>query len=121
MPSTRSARRIFPGLSPGGTDRGADYHFYNPFTTIFIDESEALIVLRGMARRLPTGHPKGWDFREIDDEFVGYNADLVQSHDSLNGWSDEEGSKHEAGLELDEVEVMVTEPVSAPTPVVSQY
>lgn len=57
--------------------QGAEYRFLNPFTCRFLDAADAAAVLLGMHRRLPPGHPRGWDFSELDKNFVGINADLV--------------------------------------------
>lgn len=108
-------------LSPGRTDQGEDYRFYNPFTARFISSKESLVVLRVMDRWLPAEYPTGWDFSEIDDEVIGSNADLVHLGASLNGWGEEEQSGDKAGEEeVDEEVVTATEPVSAPAPVFGQ-
>lgn len=93
--STWSSRGMLPSLSPGRTDKGADYRFYNPFTGRFITAEEATVVLRGMDRRLPAGYPTGWDYSELEDEFVSSNADLVQLRTSFGGWGDEKESDDE--------------------------
>lgn len=62
---------MLPSLSPARTDCGADYLFYNPFTSRFISDSEALVVLRGMDRRVTSCHPVGSDYYEIDEDFSG--------------------------------------------------
>lgn len=64
-------------MVPGRTDHAADYPFYNSFTARFITEREAEVVLRGMYRRLQSGHAVGEDFSEVDDAFVGSDADLL--------------------------------------------
>lgn len=60
-------RKVFPRQSPGRTDWGANYHFYNHFTARFISPGEAIVVLRGMDRRLPAGYSTVWDFSEVDE------------------------------------------------------
>lgn len=67
---------MLPSLSPGSADGGTDYSFYNPFTSRFTSESETTNFLRGMDRRVRSGHPVGLDYSEIDEDFVGSNATL---------------------------------------------
>lgn len=95
LPSTWSACKMLPSLSPAGTDQGPGFLFYNPFTARFISTSEAPVVLRGMDRQLPVKYPTGWDWSEIDDEFTGLNADLVQLHALLNWWGGEKVNDYE--------------------------
>lgn len=66
LPALWSCRGILPSLSPGRTDGGVGYCSYNPFTSRFISEGEATVVIRGMDRRVPSGHVVGWDCSEID-------------------------------------------------------
>lgn len=75
-------------LSPGHTDSGADYRFYNLFIARFISESQTTLVLHGMDWRVPSGQPIGWDFTEVDGDFVGSNVDLTRLHATLSDWGD---------------------------------
>lgn len=77
---------MLPSFSPGRTDGGANYLFEDPFTSRFTSDSEATAVLHGMDRPVPSGHPVGWYFSEIDEDFFGSNADLVRLRASLSGW-----------------------------------
>lgn len=70
MPALWSFKAMFPRLSPGRTNDDTDYRFYNPFTSRFISEGDATVVLRGMDRCMPSGHPVGWDYSEINAYFV---------------------------------------------------
>lgn len=64
----------------------------------------------------------GWDFSEVNDEFIGLNVDRFQLRASLIGWCEEEGEDDTVGEdEPGEVKTMATEPLSAPAPVVGQY
>lgn len=96
-------------LSTGRTDRGVDYRFYNCFPASFINAEEALVVLRGMDRRLPSGNPTGWDFSEVPNDLVGSNSDFVQLRTNLSGWVDTEEE-----LANDEELVEVADPSSSP-------
>lgn len=58
-------------LSPGSTDFDAHYSLYNPFTTWIISEREEKVFLSGINRRVQSGHPAGWDFFEVGDDFLG--------------------------------------------------
>lgn len=77
---------MLPGLSLSHKDQRAHYRFYNPFTPRFIGSNEVLVVFRAMDRRFPAEYPTDWDFSEVDNEFIGRNADLVQLIASLNWW-----------------------------------
>lgn len=67
---------MLPSLSLRRKDRRADYRFYCPFTARFITADEVVVVLRGMDKRISSSRPKGWDFSEVANEFVGCNANL---------------------------------------------
>lgn len=75
-------------LSPGRTDSGADYRFYNPFTVRFISEREDTVVNRGMDSCVPSEHPVEWDLAEVDDDCFGSNVDLTRLGATLSGWCD---------------------------------
>lgn len=71
------------------TKSSAYYRFYNSFTAQLNSESEAAVVLRCMDRCIPSGHPVGWDFAEVDDDFVVMsNANLMRFRATLRGWGD---------------------------------
>lgn len=95
-------RGMLRSMSPGRTDRSADYRFYNPFVARIITADEALVFLRGMDWHLPSGHPKGWEFLELSNHFVRSNGDLVQLRTKLNGWVKAED---EPGDDKDLIEV----------------
>lgn len=76
---------MLQNLSPGSIDRGSHYRYYNTFTGRFIDANGTAVTLRGMDRRLPSGHTNGWEFSEVDGSFVGCNSDLTQIRAKLAG------------------------------------
>lgn len=88
FPSEWSCRGMLPSLSPGHSESGPDYRFYNPFTCRFKSEGEVATFLRSMDLRVPSGNLVGWDFTEVGDDFVGANADLSRLRATLNGWGD---------------------------------
>lgn len=93
-----SSLGMLTSSSPRRTEGGADDRLYNLFTSHFISEVEATVVIRCMDRRVPSCHRIGWNYSEIDDDFVGSNADvaslLAYLRDSGNA-SDSAGEKVE--------------------------
>lgn len=77
VPSEWYCSCMLPIPSPGNPDSGADYRFYNPYTTRFISESESTFGFRGMDLRLQSFLPVIMNFIEVDDDLVGSNADLT--------------------------------------------
>lgn len=47
-----------------------------------------MVFQRGMNLGVQSGHPVGWDFTEVYDDFVKSNADLTRLRVTLSGWGD---------------------------------
>lgn len=46
-------------------------------------------MLQAMSQRVPFGHPTGWDFRDVGDDFTGNNVDPVRLRAGLVCWADD--------------------------------
>lgn len=98
FPPRLLGRGMFPSFSSGRTDGGLDYRFYNTFNSCFISNFKATNVVRGMNRRLPSGHPVRWNYFEIDEDFVRSKTYLTSFRASRCGWgyaSDSSGDEVE--------------------------
>ena len=63
---------------------GADFIYYDPWRQVEISAEQAKQILRGERRRIPDGHPVGWDHSSIPDEGWAPPA-LSSAVEEMNG------------------------------------
>lgn len=88
MPDEWSACGALPCLALRSTGFSTDFRYCNPFTGSYITKNHIRVILRELDRRIPLGHPVGWDFSEIPEKVVGSSVHLCQLRKTLDGWGD---------------------------------
>lgn len=108
LPTMRASRGILSSLLPGRNDSGADFRYFNPFTSPLFSKSEASSVMRAMDRLVLRDNPTGWDYYENTKDFVMSSSALRQLRARIDGWSDafdEAMDEDDVVIDFAEVEV----------------
>lgn len=79
-----------------------------------MDSKDVDFDLCGMDRRIPSRHPTGWAFFDVDAKFVGSNADLVQLRATLAVWGDVGDDENHEEEFIEDRETETESLVSAP-------
>lgn len=76
---------------------GADVCYYNSNKGPFMSEGEAEHVVQSRPHRIPDGHPRGWDYMDVSESFVGSNENLRLLRVKSAGSNDEARVEEEDG------------------------